>query len=410
MQRVKTRQRLERLHAHTSFPAALAIVRRLQKSGHMAVFAGGCVRDSLMGFTPKDLDIATSAPPDEVEKAFPRTLAVGKAFGTIVVVEDGHNFEVTTFRKEGAYLDGRHPSEVSFTDAEEDASRRDFTVNALFYDPAAEKVMDFVGGVEDLKSRLLRTVGDPNLRFSEDRLRMLRAIRFVGQLGFALDAVSLAAIQQLAPNIKTVSAERILNEVKRLLISPHLLPALNTLRLSRLAPHFWPEAENIDPSALNSFPPFNNWENAFAAVMCLAQAEKQIEPRLRAWKSSRESVRLAEGQIRGAHTLLNANSTRAERARVLGGDDFADVLVLTTGLLDRRGRRSQIDIWIKEFLEVAEEDGKLPSPFINGQDLIESGVQPGARMGEILKKIYDEQLEGRIRSKAEALERIAKYL
>ncbi|NJL24619.1 MAG: CCA tRNA nucleotidyltransferase [Calothrix sp. SM1_5_4] len=235
---MKIRQSLEQIHSHPAWPAAEKIFRRLNGMGHLTVFAGGCVRDSLLGVEPKDLDLATSARPEEIESCFERTLAVGKAFGTIVVVEDGHAFEVTTFRKDGPYLDARRPAHVHFSDIREDAQRRDFTVNALFYDPLKVEILDYVGGVEDLRRRVLRTVGDPFTRFAEDRLRLLRAVRFVSQLGFEVDPATLKAIRDMHDQLRGVSAERILNEVKRFLTGVHLRDGLRVLRESRLADDF----------------------------------------------------------------------------------------------------------------------------------------------------------------------------
>lgn len=390
-------QRLKLIEAHPHFAAAEAIIRRLVHDGYRAVLAGGCVRDAVLGVQPKDLDIATSAPPDAVEKAFERTLAVGKAFGTIVVVEEGHNFEVTTFRSEGPYLDGRRPSEVKFTDMEEDAKRRDFTVNALFYDPLEREIWDFVGGREDIEKKTLRAVGDPLERFREDRLRMLRAARFVGQLGFTLESDTLIAIQKEASAITAVSAERIYNETYRLLQSKHLRAGLEVLLEAGLAKAYWPEVLALDLEMLAKFPEFLSWENAFAAI-CLLTGGENPEPRLRSWKVSRESLQSVRSQIAAIKTLSSPKSTRADRARIFGSNLFAEVLILAQGLLNA----ADLEKWTKEFLEVSPETGELPKPFISGEDLLKAGVKPGADMGKILKALYDAQLEGRLRSREEA--------
>src|SRR6184192_2632636 len=172
--------------------AARKVVARLREDGHIAYFAGGCVRDMVRGLAPKDYDIATDARPEVVQKIFPRTYAVGAHFGVIVVLENGFQFEVATFRSDGAYLDGRHPVEVHFATAKEDAARRDFTINGMFFDPEKDEVIDFVGGRADLEARLIRAIGDPAQRFAEDRLRMLRAIRFATVLGFDIDSATWA--------------------------------------------------------------------------------------------------------------------------------------------------------------------------------------------------------------------------
>ncbi|MGZ3722167.1 MAG: CCA tRNA nucleotidyltransferase [Bdellovibrionales bacterium] len=401
----RIQRRLETLHAHPQFATALEIVLRLQKRGFDAVMAGGCVRDGLLNRVPKDLDVATSAPPDDVEAEFAQTLAVGKAFGTIVVIEAGHNFEVTTFRREGGYADGRHPDRVEFTDMNEDAKRRDFTVNALFYDPVAEEVFDFVGGVKDLSAGLLRTVGLAEERFAEDHLRMLRAPRFVAQLGFTLDSAALAAVQKHHAAIAKVSTERVFNEMRSLLSSPHLEQGLKVLRESRLEADIWPEMAKANLDRLSNFGPFLSWENAFAAVMLLSSEEKS-ETLLRAWKAPRESMRHAQALMDGCKTIMNPTTTRAGRMRVLGSEEYAEILQLAEGFLP--GNRQVIQGWIAEFLAVAGPSGKLPPPFLNGQDLIAAGIAPGAEMGELLKDLYEAQLEGEIKSREAALEEVAK--
>lgn len=393
-------QRLELLESNPTFPVAERIVRELQKAGYLTVLAGGCVRDGLLGVKPKDLDIATGAPPEVVERLFPKTLAVGKEFGTIVIVEDGHNFEVTTFRREGPYEDGRHPSSVTFTDAAEDARRRDFTVNALFYDPLERELIDFVGGLDDLHKKVLRAVGDPAARFREDRLRMLRAIRFVAQLGFELEASALRAIREQAAELQVISAERILNEVKRFLTAEHLSLGMKALLESGLEKSFWPELSSFDARALKAHPRFLSWENAFAAISLMAPLA-DVEPRLRAWKSSKDSLRSVEAQRKGLRVLMDASSSRAGRARVLGGEFFAEVLLLAEIFMDA----DRLEGVVREFLQVSAK-GELPKPLVTGEDLLALGVMPGAQMGILLKETYDGQLEGRLKSKSAALKEI----
>src|SRR5512133_1456209 len=189
--------------------SAAAIVRRLQDAGFDAFWVGGCVRDFLLGREPGDYDVATSALPEQIEALFPKTIPVGRKFGVIVVVEKREQFQVATFRTETGYADGRHPGEVRFGTAQGDASRRDFTVNGLFYDPIADRLHDWVGGEADLRARVIRTIGSPADRFAEDHLRMLRAVRFAAQLGFEIESATMAAIRELAPAIRRISAERI---------------------------------------------------------------------------------------------------------------------------------------------------------------------------------------------------------
>ncbi|MEY2465796.1 MAG: hypothetical protein QOD03_317 [Verrucomicrobiota bacterium] len=205
---------------------ATKIIQCLQQAGFAGFWVGGCVRDFLLGREPQDYDIVTSALPEEVEQVFKRTISVGRKFGVMVVLEGGHEFQVATFRAEADYQDGRHPEQVTFGDARADAERRDFTVNGLFYDPLEKKLHDWVGGEKDLRAKIIRTIGHPEERFSEDHLRLLRAVRFAAQLGFEIEDKTFAAVKANASKIKTISAERIRDELIKLFAPPSLpLPA-----------------------------------------------------------------------------------------------------------------------------------------------------------------------------------------
>jgi len=207
-----------------SCPIAGEIVARLQKTGFAAFWVGGCVRDVLLGREPQDYDIATDARPEQIEKLFERTLAVGRKFGVMVVVENKQHFQVATFRAEADYQDGRRPGKVVFSNAKADARRRDFTVNGLFFDPIAKKLHDWVGGEKDLRAKIIRTIGTPEERFAEDHLRLLRAIRFAAQLGFEIEPETFAAVKKLAPKIELISAERIRDELIKLFAPPEAPP------------------------------------------------------------------------------------------------------------------------------------------------------------------------------------------
>src|SRR5258708_1874319 len=226
---------------------ATEIVRRLQTAGFSAYWVGGCVRDSLLGREPGDYDIATSAVPNQIESLFPRTIPVGRKFGVIIVLEGGHEFQVATFRAEADYQDGRHPEHVTFSDAKADASRRDFTVNGLFFDPVQNKLHDWVDGEADLRAKRLRTIGAPEERFAEDHLRLLRAVRFAAQLDFEIETETFAALKANAPKILTVSAERIREELIKLFRPPYAARGLHLLRDSGLLKQVLPEiAATID--------------------------------------------------------------------------------------------------------------------------------------------------------------------
>jgi len=220
---------------------ALGLAKRLAGAGFQAYWVGGCVRDARLGQAPHDYDIATDARPDEIEGLFRKTIPVGKQFGVIMVLEAGHEYQVATFRAEAGYTDGRRPGSVRFTDSREDALRRDFTINGLFYDPLADELHDWVGGQADLEAKRIRTIGDPAQRFGEDRLRLLRAVRFAAQLDFAIEPGTFAAVQQHAVAIRDVSAERIRDELLKLFRPPHAARGLDLLRASRLLPEVLPE-------------------------------------------------------------------------------------------------------------------------------------------------------------------------
>src|SRR5271170_7184879 len=199
---------------------ATNIVRRLREAGHTAYLVGGCVRDMVRGVEPQDFDIATSATPEQVQTLFPRTVPVGAAFGVVLVLEDDHQFEVATFRSDDAYIDGRRPTGVHYGSPEEDAQRRDFTVNGMFFDPIGNEIIDFVGGRADIERKVVRTIGDPRQRFAEDKLRMLRAVRFAANLEFEIDPATFAVVKEMASQIGIVSAERIRDELTKILTRP----------------------------------------------------------------------------------------------------------------------------------------------------------------------------------------------
>lgn len=224
---------------------ALRVLRTLRGAGHESYLCGGSVRDALMGRQPNDWDIATDAPPERVEALFPRTVAVGKAFGVVVVVEEDVNYQVASFRADGKYVDGRRPETVRYSSAKEDAERRDFTINALFYDPETDRVIDYVGGQEDLKRRVLRTVGDPRRRFQEDHLRLLRAVRFAASTGFDLDPATRDAVTEMADRVRTVSAERIGAEITRMLVEGNARRSIELLVETGLSNVTLPEIDAL---------------------------------------------------------------------------------------------------------------------------------------------------------------------
>src|SRR5215475_11397714 len=221
--------------------AAIEIVNELRTHGHEAYFVGGCVRDMVMKIEPADYDIATSAHPEEITRIFPRTEAIGAQFGVVLVIKRGHPFEVATFRSDEAYIDGRHPSGVVFTDAKQDVLRRDFTINGLLYDPLTNEVIDYVNGRADIEAKIVRAIGDPRARFEEDKLRILRAIRFGARLGYTIEQDTWTAVRAMAPKIRQVSQERIREEITRILTEGQAARGFRMLEESGLRSEILPE-------------------------------------------------------------------------------------------------------------------------------------------------------------------------
>ena len=224
---------------------SIQLVQTLKDKGFIAYFAGGCVRDMLLGIHPKDYDIVTNATPEEIEGIFEKTYPVGKEFGVILVHEQGHNFEIATFRSDAGYSDGRRPDYVTFTDPTDDAKRRDFTINALFYDPTTEEVFDFVDGQKDLKENMIRFVGDPEERILEDQLRLLRAVRFKNTLGFQWHPDTYNAIKKHADKAGSVSMERVADELNKMMMSDHPVEAFRELHELKMLDEIMPELEAL---------------------------------------------------------------------------------------------------------------------------------------------------------------------
>jgi poly(A) polymerase len=224
----------------TNRQAAIKVIKRLNRNGFQALLAGGCVRDMLLGRAVSDYDVATNAEPEDVINIFRRTLKVGAKFGVVIVLAEGKQVEVATFRTETGYADGRHPATIKFVTAAEDAGRRDFTINGMFYDPLEKEVIDYVNGRADLKKKLLRTIGKPRQRFGEDYLRMLRAARFSTQLGFAIEPRTFSAICSNAKNITKISGERIAMELEAILVNPNRCAGVSLLLESGLAEAVFP--------------------------------------------------------------------------------------------------------------------------------------------------------------------------
>ena len=423
---------------------AAGIVSQLRERGHVAYFAGGCVRDLLRGQVPKDIDIATDARPETVQKLFPRTYAVGAHFGVIVVLQDGLQFEVATFRSDGAYVDGRRPESVTFATAEEDAARRDFTINGMFFDPVGEKVIDFVGGRADLEARLVRAIGEPAERFAEDRLRMLRAVRFATTLGFEIEARTWDALVKSAPAIAEISAERIREELVRIFMSPHrargwdlldasglmrvVLPELEAMKGCEQPPQFHPEGdvfkhtrimlellpnETSLPLVLSVLfhdigkPPTSSVDengrirfNGHDRVG--AEMTEALMQRLR---FSRAEIDATVEAVRQHMVFKDVPRMRiAKLKRFMARPTFADELELhRVDCASSHGMLDNYEFLQEKRAEFANEP-IIPPPLVRGDDLKALGLKPGPQFGEILEAVETRQLEGALRTREEALE------
>jgi tRNA nucleotidyltransferase/poly(A) polymerase len=404
-------QRLAALEAHPHFSEALAVADGLRAGGFKTFLVGGCVRDAWLGKRAMDLDLATSALPEDVEKLFPKTIPVGKAFGTVIVVMETGKFEVTTFRRDGAYLDGRRPSIVEFSDAKEDALRRDFTINALFYDPMTGETIDYVNGLEDLSSKIIRTVGEPALRFDEDKLRILRAIRFSAQLGFDIELKTWEAIKQFAPQIGQVSRERVYQELLKILGSDFVQLGLERLIKSGLATQVFPSLSEIHRD-------HELWQFFCKQIECISESlsllaligflspnRKAFVSDLESLKPPRQVMQTVQSLIQTSDLLWSGKLRKAERIRLWTQPFWRPLLELSEAVaMAKKDGLAQIEIWIKEFLEVCDETGKLPKPYMTGEDLLALGFVAGPKLGTALEEIYLLQLESKITSRLAALE------
>ena len=401
---------------------AIEVVKTLQSAGHQALWAGGCVRDQLLNRTPKDYDVATSASPDLVRDVFgkERTLPIGASFGVITVLGPRGSgvdpIEVATFRRDGGYSDGRRPDTIEFTDAKEDAMRRDFTINGMFFDPVESQVIDYVGGKEDLEARVVRAIGNPNERIEEDKLRMLRAVRFASTFEFELESRTLAAVQQHAREIDAVSGERIGAEMRRMLAGPNRAVAMKLLRESELLDEILPKASLIYSDA-------QHWDILLARLTQLAEldfsaaaaivlepivAEQGMGEIVKRWKLSNDEKKTIGWICDNWKTLAAADKKRwsevqpkllhqdAERALAVGtaiarasSPEDSVILGAIAYCRDRLG-------WSDEQLD--------PKPLLGGADLIKLGIKSGPKFKQILDAVRKAQLDGEIETVDQAKE------
>ncbi|GAB4181238.1 MAG: CCA tRNA nucleotidyltransferase [Terrimicrobiaceae bacterium] len=422
---------------------ARGIVGRLREAGFVAYFAGGCVRDRLLGKEAHDIDIATDARPGDVMRIFRRTVSVGAHFGVVVVVEEGRTFEVATFRSDGTYSDGRRPEEVSFTTPEGDAARRDFTINGLFLDPLTGDVHDFVGGREDLETRIVRAIGEPSQRFAEDKLRILRGVRFATTLGFEIEEATWKALCAAASEISMVSVERIREELVKIFMSPGrargldlldasgllevLLPEVSAMKGCDQPPEFHPEGDvyihtrgmldllSGEPSAALAFAVllhdvgkprcrtvdatgrirFNGHEHVGA---------RMAEEILRRLRFPKAMIHDCCEMVRHHMAFKDAPQMRTSKLRrFMARETFAEEMELHR--VDCLGSHGSLDI--HEFLNSKAEEFAseplLPPRLVTGADLIALGWTPGPAFRETLDAVQNLQLEGRLLDRDQAL-------
>lgn len=421
--------------------AATQIVQRLRGAGFAAYFVGGCVRDIVMEREPKDFDVATSALPTQVIEMFPGSLTVGAQFGVVIVPCEKGNVEVATFRSDGVYADGRHPVHVEYAkSAEEDVRRRDFTINGMLFDPIESKVLDYVGGQADIRRRRVRTIGDPQKRFSEDRLRMLRAVRFAARFSFELDSGTAEAIRNLASEIRMVSAERIRDEILKILTEGHARRGLELLDSTDLLKQVLPEIKAMQ--GVEQPPEFHPEGDVWKHTLMMLDGLKMPTPTLALGVllhdvgkprtfTVRERIRFDNHVEVGAKMAedicrrlrLSTHETervvelvrhhlrfkdlpqmkRSTKIRFLRMDGFPEHLELHR--LDCTASHGKLDNYnlALEILGQIPEKEIRPPRLITGEDLIRDGYTPGPLFKQILQAVEDAQLEGQIRTPKDAL-------
>jgi putative nucleotidyltransferase with HDIG domain len=420
---------------------ALQIIEKLNSAGFQAAYAGGSVRDKLLCVESHDIDIATNALPEDIESLFEKTIPVGKAFGVIVVVIDGIEFEVATFRNDGVYLDGRHPENVSFSSMEEDAKRRDFTINGMFYDPIKDEIFDFVGGQEDLKNKVLRFIGDPEKRIQEDKLRMLRCIRFSIRLGFEIESKSFDVICNHASEISQVSVERISEELLKILHIGNHAKAFELLFKTKLIDYILPEVKAME--GIEQPPEYHSEGDVLVhTVIALENLPKDASDELLMGTLlhdvGKPKTQTFEDRIRfSGHDAVGAKITEIILKRMKFSNDFVERVVslvenhmkfmfvkdMRTSTLKRFIRKDFFDEHLAlhkadcmsshggldnyEFViqkreEIPPEQIR-PERLMTGHDLINMGFAQGPLFRTIMTDVEDKQLEGSITSREEAL-------
>ena len=418
------------------------IVQRLRQEGYKAFFAGGCVRDMLLNKSPQDYDIATSARPEDLQRIFPQTIPVGAQFGVILVLIDGQPFEVASFRHDGPYLDGRRPSHVRYGSLEEDILRRDFTINGMVYDPIEDRVIDLVDGRRDLERRLVRAIGNAQARFEEDRLRIIRAVRFAASLDFEIDAATFDAIKKFAGTITQIAWERIGDEVTRILtqggarrgfelldtsgLLQILLPEVVSLKGTPQSPEYHPEGDVFAHTMLllshldapSETLAYGGLLHDIAKPVCFRRDAERVtfyghtekgaamaEEILRRLKRSRAVGERVAYLVRNHLRHVQAPQMRLSTLkRFLREDGIEELLELTR--LDALASNGDLQYYqfCKTRLAALAEKEIRPAPLVRGDDLIGLGFTPGPVFAEILRQVEDRQLGGELQNREAAIE------
>jgi len=395
-------------------PTAVWVVRRLRHAGYQALFAGGCVRDMLLGNRCSDYDVATDATPRQVKKLFGHVLLVGAKFGVAMVMHRGRKIEVATFRSDMSYSDGRRPDGVRFTTPAQDAKRRDFTINGMFCDPLTGEVIDYVGGQKDLRRGVIRCIGKPERRFGEDYLRMMRAVRFAVRLGFTIDPATAAAIRRNAEAVTAMSGERIFDELTKMLSAPSAPLALRRLAELDLARHVLGELagdESLWKRGLARVEAVASG-GCFAATLGALLAElprRTIRHMMRRWGASNE-LRNAACFLAGNLSAWRNAETMAlcDFKRLMAADRFDNLLQFWRAQerLETGGRA--LSLRARRRADAIPRSRVSPQPLVTGADLKRIGLAEGPRMGQILRVVYDAQLNEQLRTRRSALAKARK--
>ncbi len=424
---------------------AYEIVRCLRTAGFRAFIVGGAVRDIVMDIEPKDYDIATDASTDEVSGLFEQIHPVGKRFGVNVVIIGRDSFEVAQFRKDGVYEDGRRPVSVEPAGEIEDVERRDFTINGMLYDPENDKIIDHVSGIDDIRRGIIRTIGDPRARFSEDRLRLLRAVRFAARFDFTIERETLKALKYCAPHIESVSSERIGDELVKMFSGQNpdkalslldetglldaVLPEVADLKGVEQTPQFHPEGD-VFTHTLLMLRIFGGGSETLAFGILFHNIAKPVtftktdrirfnshektgaemtEKILRRLRFRNESVSLVKTLVKNHMRFANVLSMRRSKlVRFISMEGFDEMLELyRIDCLASHGNLEKYNFLIQE-IEKDKNTLKLPKPLLNGNDLISLGYKQGPLLGIIINRVLDAQIEGELRSKEEAVDFILK--